>query len=159
MTIQEAIRALQQNPAVTSAVPVEATMGYPAFALRCGKMCLYFLWYSVRIKEERALVCPPRYLLGAVYPFHRVVRLEDLAYNPRYDGVDFSHPMGGVPLQGGESNVQRARVEALLVRADKLIARYEKDQTLPQEALQAYRKLLYETVPPAHICVYRNETE
>lgn len=159
MTIREVIDAIQKHPAVLCSIPLEASMGFPAVTICNNRLCLHFLYYNTKLTEDKILLYEPRYSLKTVHPFNRIVKIEDLSYNPKHAFHAFLSPKGSIALTAAEGLMQREKAEVLFASVDQLLNSYEKDKLIAPEALEEYRLKLYQTVNAVHLPMYRNETE
>jgi hypothetical protein len=159
MTIRDVINKMQRHPAVMSSIPLEVQMGFPAAIMYENRLCLHFLYYNTKILEERVLLYEPRYSLRAVYPFNHIVKLEDLKYNSKNINKDFVSPVGSIDITANSVVSQRKNINTLFTLGDKLLEHCERHETITQNELKEYQLQLYLTINPAHLQIYKDETE
>lgn len=96
MNTQKLIKELCESAVARQVIPMGYTPGLPLACLLNGYLCLKipFLRYKVTGKVDATLVYAPRFVMTVKVPEGLIVGIEDLTFNPSFDGVDFSRPIG-----------------------------------------------------------------
>jgi hypothetical protein len=120
---------------------------------------MHFMFFGTAKSGQTVKLLLPRYSIKMVFPFNRVIKFEDLAYNPQYADCDFSIPVATIELNAEEDAKQREKVEKLFQMGDTLLQQYSEIKTIDTGDLSAYQEQLYLTISPAHVETYRQETK
>lgn len=138
-------------------------MGYapelPILHIRNEELCMTvpFLKYRVTGEVEKTLVYPIRYTVTMVLPEMTYVEFRDLAYQPQFQRVDFSKPVGLFRYEAirslNKQQYQSARSE-LLEHYDKIIRALLYDEEYSAE--DEYRmQLLQMLIEPSLLPIYQ----
>ena len=99
-------------------------------------------------------ICLPRYLVTVKYPSQTVVYAEDLAYNTRFQGVDFAGKPEWTSGRADAVELSRINTSKLMSIADDVLANALSPNILSYIA--EYARALELALPPSHQRIYRD---
>lgn len=94
------IISLKSISAVAENVPFSSPKGYvsglPAVEIRKREICISIPFFVIEKSTEidRSIIHPLRYAVTAKYPSLELISFEDLSYQPGFESVDYSKPVG-----------------------------------------------------------------
>lgn len=97
ISVQQILETLKTDPFVQACkMKLGYTAGLPILQVRNDQLCMMvpFLRYKVTGKVDQTLVYPIRYTVTILLPECLPVAFEDLSFNPGFQQVDFSKPVG-----------------------------------------------------------------
>ncbi len=141
MDAKELVKKLAQHPLVKSDMPLQVQLGLPYLELRGGKLCISFKPHRELCADGKIAFYPQQYEIAWAYPFEKVIRFTNLAYEKK---IDASEPVGCISLDrmaGGG----RYLLEELYSECSRVITFREKEGKVSDVMLKKYQRLYYET--------------
>ena len=82
-TIEEIKNRICLNAAWKDNVPYGYQLGLPMVSFECDELCVSFLAYKMRMQTSQILeLHAPFYYIKAIYPFEKIVNLQNLDFSP-----------------------------------------------------------------------------
>lgn len=96
MKTEEVLKNLKTNAGLMGNLPLGYTHGIPMLSLRNDTPCLVvpYLKYQITGEVDKTRVFAPRFVATATMKNGSVVKFEDLAYDSRFEEIDFNKPIG-----------------------------------------------------------------
>lgn len=141
MDAKELVKRLAQHPLVKSDMPLQVQLGLPYLELKGRKLCISFKPHRELCANGRIAFYPQQYEIAWAYPFEKVIRFANLAYEKE---IDASKPVGCISLDwmaGGG----RYLLEELYSECSRVITFWEKEGKVSDVMLKKYQRLYYET--------------
>lgn len=154
MDAKELVGRLAQHSLVKSEMPLQVQLGLPYLELRAGKLCISFKPHRELYNNGMIEFYPQQYEIAWVYPFHKVIRFSNLAYEQE---LDASKPVGSISLDrmaGGGKYL----LEELYAACSRVISFWERDGQVSDVMLKKYQRLYYETAEQLHLSALYGET-
>lgn len=82
--IEEIQKKIQMHSLWLKEIPVGFQLGLPILSIQCNRLCISFLIYRTVPASFGLELFPPRYFATWMYPFDKVVRFLDLAFQKTY---------------------------------------------------------------------------
>lgn len=141
-------------------MPMGYSAGLPILHIRNEELCLTipFLKYRVTGQVDKTLVYPIRYTTTMLLPEKTFIEFRNLAYQPRFQKVDFSKPVGLFRHEAvkhlTKQEYQSARDE-LLGLYDKVIRALLYGEEYGAQEEQRMKQLLQMLVEPSLLPIYK----
>ena len=87
LTVEEIQRKIQMQPLWRMEIPMGFQLGLPLLSVEYGQLCLSFLIYRTARIAGGLEIFSPGYFATWIYPFDKIVRFADLAFQEMYVAV------------------------------------------------------------------------
>ena len=141
MDAKELVKKLAQHPLVKSDMPLQVQLGLPYLDIRGGKLCISFRPHRELCADGKIVFYPQQYEIAWAYPFEKVIRFSNLAYEKDIDALE---PAGCIRLEqmaGGGKYL----LEELYSECSRVITFWEQEGSVSDVMLRKYQRLYYET--------------
>lgn len=154
MDAKELVSRLAQHSLVKSEMPLQIQLGLPYLEIRGGKLCISFKPHRELCNNGRIDFYPQQYEIAWVYPFHKVIRFSNLAYER---DLDASQPVGSISLDrmaGGGKYL----LEELYAACSRVLSYWERDGQVSDVMLKKYQRLYFEIAEQLQLSALYGET-
>lgn len=161
INVNEILKGMKSDPFVLNCgMPMGYVPGLPILQIRNEELCLVipFLRYRVTGQVDKTLVYPIRYTMTMVLPEKSFVEFQNLAYQPRFQKVEFNEPVGLFRHEAirtlSKQQYQSTR-EELLSQYDKVIRALLCDEEYCAADELRMQQLLQMLVEPSLLPIYQ----
>lgn len=158
--MKEYIKQVQEKQAVRSMIPMNFQMGFPVLKQKDQELLAIFPYYRTKVEGSQIHMSIPRFQAVVTYPSGRLVRVEDMKYNSRYQEVDFSAYPGSFSRGTGEhAAAYREAVERYLDRVGALLKQRSDQAEISAEQIGLMQEELFQIIEPFYTEYYRKLLE
>ncbi|MBU9728607.1 hypothetical protein [Diplocloster modestus] len=158
--MREYIKEVQEKQAVRSMIPMNFQMGLPILKPKDQELLVIFPYYRTKVEGNQIHMSLPRFHAVMAYPSGRLVRVEDLKYNGRFQDIDFSAYEGVYSRGIGEqAAAYREAVERYLDRAGALLKQQSGGAQITAEQAGQMQEELFQIIEPFYTEYYRRLLE
>lgn len=158
--MRDFIKEVQEKQAVRSMIPMNFQMGLPVLKQKDQELLIIFPYYRTKVEGSQIHMSLPRFHAVMAYPSVRLVRVEDLKYNSRFQDIDFSVYEGTFSRGIGEqASAYREAVEGYLDRAGALLRQRSGGAQITEQQTGLMQEELFQIIEPFYTEYYRRLLE
>ena len=160
INLSQFMDSLKANKAVMSTIPMGYVAGLPIVQIIGKKVCLVVPYFRfVRSGEpDKSQIHPIKYTVTALWPSGRIIKLEDLEYNPKFANVDFRRPIGlfrHEAIKQYNAGQYRQKKAELYAMYDKFVDFLQHGGEYTGQEQDGFRALLNIMLEPCLAPIYR----
>lgn len=158
--LKDVINKIRKCDFVKKTIPLGFGPGLPTIQINNKNICVLvpFFKFVNSTELDKSLIFPIKYTVTALWPSGKIVGFEDLKYNPVFEKVDYTKPIGFFrhdAIKQYNSGQYRVKRDELLSMYDKFIDFLIGNTEFTEEDEEKFVKLLNIIIEPSLVPVYK----
>jgi hypothetical protein len=160
ITLNDFLNELKKNMVIASTIPMGYIAGLPIVQMKKKKVCLIIPYFNfVRSGEtDKSLIHPIKFTVTVLWRSGRVIKMEDMEYDPRFENVDFQKPIGlfrHEAIKQYNAGQYREKKSELFEMYDKLIGFLQDGGEYSAQDEEDFKALFNVILEPSLVPIYK----